>query len=318
MMALDLLALVVLLLFVGLGAWRGTIAGLLSTSGLVLGYLAGALSAWILGPTLAELAGLPHLLAAPIAGTAGFLAVFVVIGVAGIFVRAWDRERVREAGRTSLDRAGGACLGALRGSLIVLLLGVLSNWIHAAEVFAGRQAVEDTSPLRAMTQTLVGSGLGALLGDSPEAIVAARVIARPATSLSSLQRVFAHPRIAALADDRGFWTLVENGAVDSALNRGSFYGILHDQALRGELAEVGLVKAGAAHDPRIFREQAKEVLHEVGPRVARARRDPELHDLARDPEIAQLLQRRDVIGLLRNPHFSSTLQRILKEPTREG
>ncbi len=315
---LDLLAFGTLALFVAAGAWRGTVAGLLSTAGLVFGYLAGALAAWTLGPRLAELTGQPQLLTAPLVGTLAFLGVAIAIGIAGIFVRAWDRERVRETGRSGLDRTGGACLGALRGALVVLLLGILANWLHAAEVFAGRQSAEATSPLRAMTQRIVGGGLGAVLGDSPEAVVTARMIAQPATSLTSLQRVVEHPRMAELAGDRGFWTLVENGAVDSALNRGSFYGILHDPALRGELADVGLVEAGAAEDPRVFRERAKEVLREVGPRVARARHDPELHALARDPEIADLLQRRDVVGLLRNPRFSSTVQRLLREPTREG
>lgn len=315
---LDLLAGVVLLVFIGLGAWRGTVAGLLSTSGLVFGYLAAGLSAWLLGPRVAELTGQPQLLTAPIVGTLAFLSVAVAIGVAGIFVRAWDRERVREAGRSGLDRAGGAFLGALRGGLVVLLLGVLANWLHAAGVFAGRQSEDATTPLRVVAQRVVGSGLEAVLGDSPEAVVTARMIARPATSLSSLQRVVEHPRMAALAEDRGFWTLVENGAVDSALNRGSFYGILHDPALRGELAEMGLVEATAAQDPRVFRERAKDVLQEVGPRVAKARHDPELHALASDPEIAQLLERRDVLGLLRNPRFSNTVKRILKEPTRDG
>ena len=317
-MLLDLVAVAVLLLFVALGAWRGTVAGLISTSGLVLGYVAGALGAWLLGPWLSALSGLPPMLCAAIGGTLSFLGVFVMIGVAGIFVRAWDRERVAESGRSSLDRTGGACLGALRGGLVVVLLGILANWLHAAEVFAGRQAENATSPLRAMTQRIVGGGLEALLGDSPEAVVTARMIARPASSLSSLRRVVEHPRMTALAEDRGFWTLVENGAVDSALNRGSFYGILHDPVLREELAAVGLVESEAAADPKVFRARAKDVLHQVGPRVARARHDPELRELAQDPEIARLLQQRDVIGLLRNTRFSNAVTRLLQEPTQEG
>ncbi len=317
-MALDLLALAVFLLFIGIGAWRGTVAGAIATSGLILGYLAAALGAWQLGPALAEGVGLPPIVAAPVAGTLCFLAVFVLVGVAGIFVRGWDRQRVSKSGRTPLDRAGGACFGALRGGLVVLLLGLLASWLHAAEVFAGRGAETATTPLRAMTQRVVGGGLEAALGDSPEATVAARMISRPATSLSSFRRVAENPRIVTLAEDRGFWTLVENGAVDSALNRGSFYGIVHDAALRRELAEVGLVEASAADDPAVFRERAKDVLREVGPRVAKARHDPTLHELARDPEIAQLLERRDVLGLLRNDRFSDTVRRILREPTREG
>lgn len=318
MALLDLVAALVFVLFVALGAWRGAIAGLVSTSSLVLGYLAGAVAAWQFGPRLAELTGQPGILAAPIVGSLAFLAVFVCMGVAGYFVRRWDRERVGESGRSALDRSGGALFGALRGGLIVLLLGILANWLHAAEVFAGRQLADATSPLRAMTQRVVGGGLEAMLGNSPQAKLTARMIARPATSLTSLRTVVEHPRITALAEDRGFWTLVENGAIDSALNRGSFYGILHDPALRNELAEVGLVGTGAAQDPGVFRIRAKEVLQEVGPRVARARSDAELRELAHDPEIARLLQQRDVVGLLRNPRFSNTVQRLLKDPTDES
>ncbi len=315
---LDLVAVLVLALFVALGAWRGAVAGLVSTGILILGYFAASLSAWRLGPALAEITGQPTLITAPIVGTLAFLAVAVVGGVIGFFIRRWDRRRVEESGRSGLDRTGGALFGFLRGSLIVLLLGILANWLHAAAVFAGRGVEDASSPLQRMTQSVVGGGLDALLGDSPEAAVTARMIARPTESLTSLRKVVEHPRVAALANDRGFWTLVENGAIDSALNHSSFYGILHDTELRHELADVGLVGPGAAGDPSLFRARAGEVLREVGPRVARARNDPAIHALARDPEIAGLLQRKDLLGLLRNRRFSETVERVLGDSSGAG
>ena len=315
MALLDFIALLVLVLFTALGAWRGVVAGAVSIASLVVGYLAGGYCAIHYGPALAEITDQPTFLAAPIAGTLGFVGAFLVMALAGFFITRWDKRRVEGMGRSALDRIGGGAFGAVRGLLIVLLLGILSNWLAAAKHLSaeGEASAAATTPLQAATQQVVAGGLSAALGNSPEAEVAAQIVARPTESLAGLRNVVEHPRMQELAGDRHFWTLVSSGSVDAALNRGSFYGILHDPELRSELAAVGLVTEGAAQDPAVFRLRAREVLTEIGPRIARARHDRELHALARDPEIAGLLERRDVLGLLRNRRFSRTVERLLAE-----
>lgn len=318
-MLFDLIALVVLLLFVAIGAFRGTIAGLVSTATLVVGYIVGALCAVSLGAPLGEAIGQSRWIAAPLAGSLGFFAVFVVMAIVAFFIRRWDRARVEaQGGRSALDRTGGALCGAFRGLLVVLLIGILHNWIQASQIMNGSESVEsaETTPLQHITQNAVEAGLGALLGDQPQAEIATQMIARPTQSLVAMRDVMEHPAIATLVDDKNFWVYVENGAYDSALNRQSFHRMLRDPNLRSDLADVGFVDPAAAGDPVLFRRATLEVLEQVGPRIANLRSDPEMRGLAEDPEIVDLLQRNDILGLLRNPRFSAFVNRVLETPAQ--
>jgi len=314
-MGFDLLALVVLLAFAGLGALRGTVAGLVSVASLLLAYSAGVIAALRSGPGVAAALGIPLWVGTPLAGSVAFGAVLLLCAGMGLWVRRWDRRRVKNDGRTARDRCGGAICGAMRGSLVVLLIGVLALWLDAARALsAGRDTELQTTPLRSATQTAVKLGVNGVLGDSPSSVFAGKLLARPAQSLVQLQEVLGHPHFVALSEDRSFWNYVEHGAVDAALNRRAFLRVAHDAALRGDLAALGLVDAAAADDPAVFRAAIATVLLEVGPRLQRVRSDPELLALAEDPEIVGLLEAGEVVGLMRHPHFAKLVARALEAP----
>ena len=93
-------------------------------------------------------------------------------------------------------------------------------------------------------------------------------------------------------------------------NRSSFYRIAHDPGLRAHLADLGLVSAAAAGDSKRFRDEVREVLDEVGPRIKGLRNDPELQRLARDPEIHGLLESGDTLGLLTHPDIQALASRL--------
>ncbi len=316
-MALDLLALCVLASFALVGAWRGAVAGLISLASLLCSYAAGVLAALRLGPMVAPALGVPLWVGAPLAGSVAFAVVFFVCAVGGIWVCRWDRRRVKKDGRSARDRLGGACFGALRGALVVLLIGVLTLWLDAARVFSGAESRAEASastPLRRATRAVVATGVELALGGGPGAVLAAKVLADPAETLTQLQHVLQHPRIATLGGDREFWSDVEHGAVDTALSRGSFVALLHDAALRRELAELGLMEPAAAGDPAAFRQATRDVLVELGPRLRRIHSDPEVLALAHDPEIAGLLEAGEVVELIQNPRFTGLVARALREP----
>ena len=84
------------------------------------------------------------------------------------------------------------------------------------------------------------------------------------------------------------------------MNRGSFQAIARDDDLRARFADVGVVPAEAADDPKIFRERFAEVLAEVGPRLKGLVNDPELQRLAQDPEVMSMLESGDTLGLFRH------------------
>jgi hypothetical protein len=243
---------------------------------------------------------------------AGLVVAILAFGLLGIVVRRGDDPESRGA----LDRALGALFGLGRGSLVVLLLGVLALWLDAARLIGepATSASPAPTPLRAATSAALEAGVGSVLGDQPGAAVAARVAARPAEALGSLRRVMERPEVAALADDAEFWSDVEAGRVDFALARRSFLAIARDAELRQELAAAGVIEEAAAADPSLFRMQARSVLQELAPRLRGLRSDPDLQLLASDPHVAGLLERGDIVSLFLHPGFQRVVSRALGAP----
>jgi uncharacterized membrane protein required for colicin V production len=320
-MLLDAVALGTLLLFAALGARRGALVSGVSLFVLFGSYGTGVLAALHWGPGAAELLGLPPYLGAPAAGSTAFLVAFALGSLGSWVLRTWDAGRHARRGRSGRDRIGGACFGALRGALVVLLIGLLAVWLDAwRSLEAGADpAVPTTTPLRTVTQHVVEAGAGVALADAGRGgAIAAHTLARPAETLSGMRALVEDPRIGALADDRLFWSYVEQGAYDAALNRERFRAIAGDPSLRDGLAALGLVSSASASDPAVFRIEAEQVLAEVGPRVQRLRNDPELQRLARDPEIVARLERGDVFGLLRHPGLQRVVSLVLAEESERG
>ena len=108
-----------------------------------------------------------------------------------------------------------------------------------------------------------------------------------------------------------FWTYVENGSVDAALNRASFVRLSRDDALRERLAELGLVGPDAAFDSRAFRATARDVLREVGPRLREVRHDPALQELMEDPDVVAAVQSGNHLALMTHPGFRDVVARVM-------
>jgi uncharacterized membrane protein required for colicin V production len=313
---LDLLALAVLALFVALGAARGALASGVALLALGAGYATGVLAAATLGPFFVAVFGVPSLLAPAIAGSAGFAGAFLACSLAGSLLGRRERALRGRAPRAAFDRLGGAAFGAVRGALVVLLLGWLAQWVDALGQVeqAARPSFAEGSRVGALSQGAVEAGARAALGgEHAGARAAARLLARPAQTLPELQSVLEHPKLDELANDGVFWSLVEAGDVDRALDRLAFVQLAHDRRLRARLAALGLLDEAAAQSPAGFRREAKSVLEAVGPRLRRLHEDPELHRLAEDPEIVRLLERGEVLGLLRHPGFQRVVTRVLED-----
>lgn len=303
-MVLDLLAAAILTLFAVVGAVRGGLASGLSLFALVGGYIAGLVCAHLFGGVAGAAFGLP-LLGPAIAGSIGFAAVFLVCGIFGFFLRRWDAENRGDLPRGGFDRIMGACFGLARGGLVVVLLGFLGIWLQAARELSPETAVGPDvsgSTTAAFAGLLIEGAVDNVMGDaSPGARFAARVAARPGETLKSMQSLLEHPHIQSLQDDPLFWTLIENGASERALNQGSFYRIAHDDSMRADLAKLGLISPEAAADPAMFRAETELMLDELGPRIRGLRNDPEIHRLARDPEVMGMLESGNTLALLRHP-----------------
>ncbi|MEB2343863.1 MAG: CvpA family protein [Deltaproteobacteria bacterium] len=322
-MAADLVALGLLAICALLGAWRGAWASATALAALAAGGAASVAGAFALGPGVAAALGIPVWVGSAAAGSGSFLVTALAIGLAGRAARRAADARRGGAARSPLDRCAGALLGAARGAVLVLLLGVTTIWLDAARELAAPDPAPEPAadtPLRSLTRAALEGIAGAAGGQEANGagVLAARVLAHPAESLGALRRVAEHPALAALADDPGFWGEIEAGRPDFALARPSFQALAGDGALRRDLATIGALDPAAAGDAARFRAALRPVLVELGPRLAALRRDPELLALAGDPTLADALARRDVLALLAHPAFQRALARTLSPPAPRG
>jgi hypothetical protein len=295
---------------------RGALASGLSLATLLACYAGALLAGPSLGTPLGRALGIPPLLAGVAAATAAFLGILVALAIVGSLLRRREKQRRERRPRPAWDRLGGASFGAARGALIVVLLGWLAHWLDAAVQLQqpARPAVTADSKVGALARQVVESGAERALGRSkPGAKLAARVLARPAETLTELRSVLEHPAVGALATDQIFWEMVQFDAVERALHRPSFTGVANDANLRSRLAAVGVVEEADARNPAAFRRATQQVLEDLGPRLRRLRQNPELQRLANDPEVVSLLERGDVLALLQHPGFQQVVSRTLAE-----
>jgi len=309
-MWLDILALLVMGFFIGQGALRGGFTTGLGLLTLALGYTAAILVAPRLGPGLARELGLPELLGMPLAGAAAFIVTYVGVGMAG---RVLKRARAFSGrGPSPRGRFFGGIFGAVRGALVVLLLSWLAIWVDALHTTGVVESAPSigSSVAANVTETTVESAVRrALSGRGSAGRLAASVAARPGEALIGLQRVIENPRLETLRSDTLFWSYVENGSIDAAVNRPSFLDLAFDSELRADLAALGLLE-GDGSDPGAFLDFAGEALRAVGPRIRGLREDPEFQQLLQDPEVLAMAEDGDTLGLLTHHGFRSLFTRL--------
>jgi len=313
-MWLDVVALLLLGIFAGMGAMRGGLASGLAVLTLVAAYGAAIWAASLFGSEVAGMLGVPEWFGMPIAGTAAFLLTFVVMGIVSALLRRLERRK-RLSSRSPRDRFVGGAFGALRGAFVVLLLSYLALWVDALRITGTVDAIPEIGPSAAasLTENVVEAGVQAAMSDSGAAArVVSRMAARPGAAMNNLQEVMEHPAIDELRSDPLFWSYVEHGNVDAALNRSSFLRLSHDGSMRQRLGDLGLIEADAIDDPGEFRAAAADVFREVGPRIRDLHEDPALRELLEDPEVVAMLQSGNHFALLSHPGFRDVVARTLE------
>jgi uncharacterized membrane protein required for colicin V production len=311
-MWLDLVALILLGVFIGMGWLRGALVSFVSLAALAAAYAAAFAAAPALGAKLPLSPQTPALFGVALAGCGVFLVVYVVVSIAGALARRAQRER--SGGVHSVrDRFLGGVFGAVRGAFVVLLVSWLALWLDALRATGAAPMLPeltDSTAARATSATVEASVGAALAGRGSAGPFVARLAARPALAVGELQQVLESPRFETLRADDLFWTYVEAGSVDAALGRTSFRDLARDVQLRHELAALGLVDARAAEDEAAFHAAAAEVMHEVGPRLRGLREDPAFRELLEDPEVIAMLRDGNHLALLSHPGFRQLVSRV--------
>ncbi|HVN40315.1 MAG TPA: CvpA family protein [Myxococcota bacterium] len=313
-MWLDLVAVVLIALLAGLGAWRGGFRTGMALAALIVGYVVSVLGASPLAPVLGRWLDWPNFVLVALAGTLLFFAAYAAV----LLLRfALLRAGVVSDEPSAAGRWCGAALGAVRGALLVLIVAYFALWLDALRA-TGRELplspVSDSATAR-VTSAVVEAGVEAALADEGSAgRVVAHTAAQPARALTEWQAVVETPSVTMLREDPGFWGDVEQGFIEPALARPAALRVMRDTELRQRLAALGVVSDGAARDPALFHDDLIAVLRDVGPRMRGLRDDPELQQLARDPEVVGLVQSGDTLGLLAHPGFRSLVERVAAGP----
>ena len=311
-MVLDLIALAIVAVFTTVGALRGTLAAASRICVLVAAYGAAWFASTRLGVPLGAAIGMNGFVGGALAGLIAFVGMLVVAGFATRLVL--RRGRRRAFGRSLPDRLGGGLIGASYGLLVALLIAWMALWLDAAHASGSMDLglqTDGSSLAQQATQKVLRAGGGLALGDGPGAQMAINLLSSPTETLASIEEITESQSVTQLQGDRLFWQYVATGAVDQALNRGSFLRVAHDDTLRGQLADLGVVSEAARTDPVMFRGAMREVLGEVGPALADLQNDPELNALMADPEIQRAAEQGDTVALMSHPGFRRLLRRVV-------
>ncbi|HKC49948.1 MAG TPA: CvpA family protein [Myxococcota bacterium] len=312
-MLFDGIAIALAFIFVALGALRGTLAGFLRVVTLACAYLAGYLAGSKVAPVVALVAGTSKLVAALALATFAFAVVYAIGAIISALVIRYERDHRADRPRSAYDRFGGACFGALQAGLALLLLAVLGSVLDAAYRMGLPQGMDQSgSFLVGSTRRVVASGLGAAMGDGPASKFVVKLVGDPGRALQSAQQLLAGPRFAALQGDALFWELLAHGNVDDALARTSFFQLMHDDATRATLADLGVVPEAARRDPQAFRAAMRTSLTAAAPRIRAIRDDPAIARLAADPEVQIALAQGDSVALLSHPEMRALVDRVLR------
>jgi uncharacterized membrane protein required for colicin V production len=314
-MWLNAIAALVLVAGIAAGAWSGALATGLRIATLVLAYGLAAVLGPVFAPAFAARLGSGDLIATLASGSVVFAVAYPVLGIAAHFARRLGpRENV---GRSPRDRFLGACFGALRGAVFAMMLVYLAMWFDALRTTGTAQVLPEIGD--SVAADLTGGVVEGVLASAvdttdPAARFVMRFAARPAAAAGDLQGMLGDPSFVRLRSDARFWNDIEDGNVQTALQRSSFAGLAEDAQLRQKAAQLGLVSDDAAHDADAFRKSIAQVLNEIGPRLRGLRRDPSVKELLADPGVVAKLQSGDTIGLLAHPKFRELAARISAPP----
>lgn len=156
MSAVDILLLLVLLVSLVLGIWRGLVFEVLSVAGWVAAFFvaqwyADEMAAYLpLGDT-----------AEPLRYAAGFAVVFVTVAFASALIAWLVKKGIEKVGLRPVDRTLGGAFGLLRGAVILLALALVVNMTPMKD---------EEAWLRSAGAGWLNGGLHSLKGMMPDSI----------------------------------------------------------------------------------------------------------------------------------------------------
>ncbi len=314
-MLLDLASLGILIALAWLGARKGALAAAVGLLAIVGAYTATIFLASPVAESIKPTLNGRGYLALPLAGTLVFAAIFLLLSIAGAIASKLETARLVDGKRNLGDRTLGAVFGLARGALIVFLLGVLGLWLDAAREVDTLQSLPDlsASTTTALTSSTIESAAKIVVPSdaNPTTRATVQIMAHPKASMTAMRALLEDPFVQELIRDPDFWSYIQEGNIDAALNTETFQEISRDTTTRSHFRELGLIDAKTAASEEAFGAYFHDILEEVSPRLRAIQHDPEFQDLLQDPALTAAAQTGDTFALLAHPGLQRFADRVL-------
>jgi hypothetical protein len=250
-MSLDLIFFGLVGVFAVIGFFTGFWMQVMRLGALVLAYLLAGVIGKPLGPSLGGWLGVPSLVGSLIGTGLAFILLYAILSTVGyVFLRRWERKRVKDdedkPRRRTWERAAGAALGGAKVFLVlylVLCVAVLAEK-PVSQVLGRRSRVLSESAMAGFARNhnmlsglhlpVVGdmANLGKIASDPK---IHERVARDP-----NMQKVLAHPKIQRLLDDPGLVSAARRNDIASILSNPRLNAALEDPEVRKLLSEIDL------------------------------------------------------------------------------
>ncbi len=250
-MSLDLIFFGLVGVFAIIGFFTGLWMQVMRLGALVLAYLLAGVIGKPLGPSLGGALGVPFLVGSLIGTGLAFILVYAILSTVGyVFLRRWERKRMKDdedrLRRRTWERAAGAALGGAKVFLVLYLVlcvavlaekplfRVLGHRSRALSESMMAGFARNHNMLSGLHLPVVGemANLGKIASDP-------RIHQRLARD-PKMQQILAHPKIRRLMNDPALVSAARRNDIASILANPRLNAALEDPEVRELLSEIDL------------------------------------------------------------------------------
>ena len=314
-LAVDVMALIIMLLYISRGYRRGLIVSILSLAGLLAACASSYMFYKPAGRMIAERYDAPDYVTLALGAVMVFFCVLMLFSIITRIV-SW-RMRVRAqsvegATLTWIDKTLGSLLGAIIGLTIIvaLLWGYqLAQFTKAGKFLpdiSSSIAVETSSSIIEMgTYLLAGSSMS----DKDMARALAKSVSNPKKTAKDMQILLQNPSAQKLINDAEFVDAMLAGNEKRVKRNRTLNRMLDDPEVIKKAQELGLVSD--KYEAAEMKNDVARKLAKIGGEIGKIRNDPKVQKILQEPEFAEKLQKGDFRDLANDERFGTLLNRVL-------
>ena len=312
---IDIVALALVALLTYLGWRRGTILTALSGVSLLVGYLGAFLLYRPLGQLLRGAFSVPSILAFPLGGMVAVLAISLLLRIVAARLKVHRLKRLDKGWTPStVDRTGGAMLGAVWATALVVFLAWAAIVVHG--MTGQGPNVENTLAGR-LTSAVVGRAAYMVAkrftGDEVLASTMSLAAVRPVEAAETVSRLLSDPRLRALFEDRALRAAIVRSDFASVTGHPAIRDLARDPRFLDAAERIRLVGDLSGDAPQS--EVTEQLVERIAPMVRTAEtlsRDGDIQQILQNPRFLEKLQGGDIGTLATDPEFNRLAEKIVE------